>query len=72
MCIRDSFNGMPEDRQKAMREEIDALRRLPPDVRQERMSSPDFVEKFDQHERRVIRDMEKAFHEPDGEAEDEL
>ena len=63
---------MSDDRQKAMREEMDSLRKMPADARRERINSPEFVEKFDHHERRVIRDMEKAFHEPGGEAEDEL
>lgn len=57
------FNSQPEDRQKAMRDEMDSLRKLSPEERRQKMNSADYEERFSLPERRMMRDLDKAFEE---------
>ena len=52
----DEFQGLPRDRQAAVRSELQALRKLPTPQLRERLNSPDFQQNFSPEEQRLLRE----------------
>lgn len=52
----DEFQGLPRDRQQAVRSELQALRKLPTPQLRERLHSPEFQQNFSPEEQRLLRE----------------
>lgn len=55
------FRQLPEERQGLIQAEIQGLGKMTPEARQDYVDSPEFREKFSPEERRIIRDLGRAF-----------
>ena len=55
------FRQLPEERQGLIQAEIQHLGKMTPEARQDYVDSQDFREKFSPEERRIIRDLGRAF-----------
>lgn len=51
------FSGEPADRQQEMRQELNRLRGLPEADRKARLNSPEFKDRFNNNERKIVREM---------------
>jgi hypothetical protein len=51
------FNQLPEDRRQPVKQEFERLRGMSPSDRKSRLASPEFQEKYDPDERRMLRDL---------------
>jgi len=52
----DAFQGLPRDRQGAVRAELQALRKIPVRQRRLRLNSPEFEQSFSPEEQRLLRE----------------
>jgi hypothetical protein len=52
----DEFQGLPRDRQAAVRSELQALRKLPTPQLRQRLNSPEFQQNFSPEEQRLLRE----------------
>lgn len=52
----DEFQGLPRDRQSAVRSELQSLRKLPTPQLRERLNSPEFQQNFSPEEQRLLRE----------------
>jgi hypothetical protein len=55
------FRQLPEERQGLIQAEIQSLTKMTPEARQDYVDSAEFREKFSPEERRIIRDLGRAF-----------
>jgi len=52
----DQFQGLPRDRQAAVRGELQALRKLPTPQLRERLNSPEFQQSYSPEEQRILKE----------------
>lgn len=55
------FSSLPADRQAALRDEVDAARRLSPEERRARINSDEFRNQFSDEEKRLMLEMGRIF-----------
>lgn len=55
------FRQLPEERQGLIQSEIQGLGKMAPQAREEYVDSQEFRDKFSPEERRIIRDLGRAF-----------
>ena len=52
----DQFQSLPKDRQAAVRDELQTLRKLPTPKLKERINSPEFQQSYSPDEQRILKD----------------
>lgn len=55
--VFSKFSGEPAERQQEMRQELNQLRELPEADRRARLNSPEFKRRFNNNERKIVREM---------------